>query len=353
MAFDLVELAKDAQGLDPELAAQMAQDADEWQKQGRDTDLDGDTPESGDQTRDEHGRFTSQESEGDKPDADQAGDAAPANDEKPDASQPAEQLQAKEHSTETKKDEAEKQQQEQGKSKWAREQERKAKSWEELNNAKEQFRLEREQFEAQQKSVSVKDEAGFTAAQYQDAAAKFASKAQAMRQRQLEAEARGDFEAAEKIESEADRHDTLAKNASERAGTLSATGPNAAWSRLAQDLPEALQRDSQMFSELRKAIRGNPSLMADPFGPYRAAVQIGRKALGETKAALSKAQADAAQVPKLSRQVEELTAKVRELTRLTSLEGEGGIMSREGSEGRRFEDLSIAEMESQLANLIG
>lgn len=359
MALDLLELAKEAQGIDPEIAAEMQRDAEAWKRQGRDTNLDDDTPEQTDRPRDENGRFTSQEQEG-KPDADQAGDADEAK-EGDDASQPTEKPQAlKDGKPPTETETTKTDQQE--KSKWAREQERKGRTWDEINKSKsqvqqerEQLDLERKQWEAQRETLTgqVKDESGFTAAEYQQAAGNYTQRAQGLRRQQLEADARGDFDTADRLGNEAGKFETLATKAKERIDQLSATGPNAAWTRLGQDLPEALQAGSPLFAELRKTIRDNPKLLADPFGPYRVAVQIGRKTLETTQAQLAKATTESAKVPGLEKQVAELSAKVKELTRLTSLTGDGGTLVREGSSGQPFEDLSLEQMEAQLRPLMG
>lgn len=363
MAFDLTELATEMQGIDPELSAQIAQDAAEWKAQGRDTNLDDDTPEQpSDRARDEQGRFTRPEPEGDKPDADPAGDTDDANPEKPDASQPTEKPPAKEEKADE-PPKTESSRQDQGKdnrSKWAQEQERRGKTWQQINQEKaaiqaerDQFKLEREQFEAQQRSQAeqAQDEHGFTAAQYKAKAGEWETQARLKRQAQLDAESHGDYERSDRLQAQADELEKQAKLASERAAGMATTGPAATWARLSQDLPEAMQ-SGPLFDEIRKVIRADPKIMSDPHGPYRAAVIVGRRVLGETQAALQKSQGEAAKVPGLQKQVSELSARVKELTRLTSLEGDGGIITREGSEGRRFEDLSITEMEAELSSLL-
>lgn len=247
---------------------------------------------------------------------------------------------------------------ERSQTRWAKENERKANTWETINQTKaqleqerEQFRIEREQFEAQQKAQprTERDATGHTAQEYTAFATGKKSEAARLTQQAYEAEQKGDFDAADRLHEKAGRVAEMAQKAEERATALQgATGPSAVWARLATDLPEALKFQSDINTALRQTIRSNPQLMADPMGPYRAAVLVGRKVLETTQAKLKTSEAEAAKVPALQKQIAELTKQVAELTEQTSLQGDGAPLSREGTDSRSFGDLSIAEMEAQL-----
>jgi hypothetical protein len=239
---------------------------------------------------------------------------------------------------------------------WAKEGQRKANTWAEINKTKtelaterEQFRLEREQFEAQQKNATetARDSQGYTATDYDRAARQFATATASFTQKAIEAEARGDFAAADEFNAKAAQNSDLARKAGERVAALRG-GPSSTWKRLQEDLPEALEFNGPVNTELRALLRGNPKLLGDPVGPYRAAVLVGRKLLRAAEAERDTLKAEAVKVPGLSKQVAELSARLKELTEATSLTGSDAIMSR-GGNARNFADLSLEEMEAQLA----
>lgn len=347
----------------PEIEQAIALDAAKWEKEGRDI---SDMP-----ARDGKGRFTTgADEQGDKPDGQRAaGEATEAKDGK--AASPATERQSdseKALATQGKEagQQAGKPAGQQGsadangkQSAWAKENERKQRTWEGINETKkaieaerEQLKLEREQFLAQQDTVrsraTATDGHGFTAAAYETNAKRFASNALAYQQKSMEAEARGAIEEADQWTAKATEESDLAKAAEGRAKAMRGDDTSAVWARLAADLPEALQAGNAMNVELRNALRGNRELLGDPMGPYRAAVQIGRKVLQKAEADAATAKAEAAKVPELQKQIAELSERVKELTRLTSLPGGGAATVREGSDGRKFEDLSLDQMEKQL-----
>lgn len=237
---------------------------------------------------------------------------------------------------------------------WQKENERKARTWEGINATKaqleadrEQLKLEREALTAQQSQAQaqVRDAHGYTAEQYERAATTTTAKAERLAKQALEAEQAGDFAKADQLHSQAGEAQTAAKAMQDRASGLK--GGNV-WDRLKADLPEALQFNGPINVEIRKLLRGNPQLLGDPMGPYRAAVQVGRSVLQATEQKLATANVEAAKVPGLLKQIEELSARVKELQAATSLPGGGAAMSRGGSGGRKFEDLSVDEMEREL-----
>lgn len=358
-------------GTDPEIERQMAADEAEWAKVDS---VDGQSADSG---RNAKGQFTSSndaerageedaeglpgdaedpatanQSKAGKPAAtevtpkpaagEQAGKGEGEAGAKPEA-KPAEQ--AKPEATETG-------------SAWAKENARKSRTWEginqtkaELSAEKEQLRLEREQFIAQQQSASGKqtDADGYSAADYTRVGKTAAQKAEQFSQQAMEAEGRGDFTAADRLHAKAAEETQLAHVTQQRAAALAgASQPGAVWERLKADLPEALQFNGPINRELRGLLRSDPKLLGDPMGPYRAAVQVGRKVLQKTEAELATAKVEAGKVPGLQKQIEELSSQVRVLQQATSLTGGGGTISRGGEESKKFEDLSLEEMEAQL-----
>jgi hypothetical protein len=375
----------DGAGLDPDIEAQMAADEAAWGESNRDargrftsTNEAGDTGESsqdGDVARadgddaergtrnaergiGEQGKAATNDNDGSEAKAKAAGKNGEA---KSTATQDGETPPAKAGANEAAKGDATKggEPPRANSSAWARENERKAKTWEGINQTKaelaaerEQLKLEREQFTAQQQQTATprRDEAGFSAVDYERHAKRFASSAQMFTAQAMEAEGRGDFATADRLNEKAAREQQLAEAAQQQAKALgSANGPGAVWERLKADLPEALQFNGPINKELRATLRGNQALLADPLGPYRAAVLVGRKVLQETEGKLTAAQAEAAKVPGLQQKITELSARVQELQQATSLPGGGGTISRgQGSEGKAFADLSLEEMEQQL-----
>lgn len=317
---------------------------------------DDESPESGGRPRDDKGRFQSTEGD-DKPKADRAGQtedaAAGANGEgspatgKPEAGKDQQQDQNTQIQDPKPKNQ----------SAYAKEQERKARSWEALNSEKEtyrrereQFELERKQFEEQQRAANVqrKDEHGFTAEQYQQRAAQWNARASALSSQAMEAEARGDYAAAEKLQAQAQQEATLARTAQSRAATLSGGGVTQVWQSLGADLPEAMAVGSEMNQAIRAAIRGNADLLGSPLGPYRAAVKVGRELLLKQGKELETAKAAAGKVPGLEKQLAEVSRQLSELRARTSLPGGAANLSRGGGDGDDFASMSLEQQEAWL-----
>lgn len=314
------------------------------------------SPESGGRPRDDKGRFQSTEGD-DKPKADRAGQtedaAAGANgDGSPATGKPeAGKDQQQDQNTQIQDPKPKNQ------SAYAKEQERKARSWEALNSEKEtyrrereQFELERKQFEEQQRAANVqrKDEHGFTAEQYQQRAAQWNARASALSSQAMEAEARGDYAAAEKLQAQAQQEATLARTAQSRAATLSGGGVTQVWQSLGADLPEAMAVGSEMNQAIRAAIRGNADLLGSPLGPYRAAVKVGRELLLKQGKELETAKAAAGKVPGLEKQLAEVSRQLSELRARTSLPGGAANLSRGGGDGDDFASMSLEQQEAWL-----
>ena len=241
---------------------------------------------------------------------------------------------------------------------FARENERKAKTWEAINQQKAELAREREQIELERQQVQAiqaqgqqarRDEHGFTANDYATRGQQWAARAQAFTQQALEAEARGDFAEGDRLNAAAANEADLAQKAQARAATLKGGGVQDVWKSLATDLPESMQYDSEVNKQLRATLKGNAELLAHPMGPYRAAVLVGRELLTRQGAVLAKAQAEAGKVKGLETQVSDLTRQLAELRQKTSLSGgRANLIRGEGGE-RKFEDLSLEEMERELA----
>lgn len=368
-AATLEQSAAEANGLgtDPEIERQMAADEAEWAK-----------AEAADSGRNSKGQFSSnnaarageEDAEGlpgdaeDPATANQSKAGKPAATEvtpKPAAGEQAGKGEGEAVAKPEAKPEALQQQRptaEETGSAWAKENARKSRTWEGINQTKaeiaaekEQLRLEREQFVAQQQSASGRqtDADGYSAADYTRVGRTAAQKAEQFTQQAMEAEGRGDFTAADRLHAKAAEETQLAQVTQQRAAALAgASQPGAVWERLKADLPEALQFNGPINRELRGLLRSDPKLLGDPMGPYRAAVQVGRKVLQKTEAELATARVEAGKVPGLQKQIEELSSQVRVLQQATSLTGGGGTISRGGEDSKKFEDLSLEEMEAQL-----
>jgi hypothetical protein len=352
------------QGADSEIEAAIAADEAQWKAQGR-SDTQGEAGNG--PPRDDSGRFlpnrsASQDGEANDADRDGAEIGADGSDAvagpTTNSDQQATQTGSQGKGAETPPDPGKAEGKPDNRSKFAKNAERLSRTWEGVNKEKaaiqaerEQFKLEREQFEAQTQAASVaaRDTHGFTAADYERNSKLWQTAAANLTAQAIQAEAAGRLAEADELNAKAAEQQALAKAAQERAaGIKGGSGPKAVWERLAADLPEALQHNGPLNAELRAALRGNPQLMSDPMGPYRAAVMVGRKLLQATEAKLTAQTAEAAKVPGLLKQIAELSGKVKELQLATSIPGGGAAIHRSGSEGKRFEDMSLAEMEAEL-----
>lgn len=351
----------------PEVDDAIASDEAMWKQQGREG-LGAEDPQ-----RDEQGRFASADQAARagqaKPDEEAEGKESSGDNERSEKQQEQQEPEARSQKPEAK---AKPEQDGEGKpgdragdagkpdnrSAYVKEQERKAKSWESINASKkeiegqrEQLKLERESFEAQQKTVTAtaRDPKGFSAADYENAGAQYQQRGSALMAASMEAEAGGDYAKADSLREQAERQNGLAGEATKRATALRGQAGGSAWSKLAADLPEALQFGGEVNTAIRQLLKSNPALLGDPSGPFRAAVQVGRKVLQATTAERDQFKAEAARVPELQKQIADLSSKVQELNRLTSLPGAGGgAMSRSAGGEKPFEDMTLEEMEADL-----
>lgn len=347
----------------PEIEAAIAQDAkrlgiDLPSSEANPDQDDGDPSNESGTVRDEKGRFRS--TEGDEPGAERAGqmeDAAAKGEAggNPTTPQPEAGKDQQQQDQGTKNQDPNTNSKKQ--SAYAKEQERKARSWEALNAEKEAYRREREQFDLERKQLEEqerqansrkRDEHGFTAEQYQQRAAQWNARASALSSQAMEAEARGDYAAAERLQQEAQQEAGLARTASARAQTLSGGGVTATWRSLGADLPEAMAVGSEMNAAIRAAIRGNPELLGSPLGPYRAAVKVGRELLMKQGKELETAKAAASKVPGLEKQLAEVSRQLSDLRARTSLPGGQANLSRGGNEGDDFASMSLEQQEAWL-----
>jgi hypothetical protein len=313
----------------------------------------GDEPERQvEPTRDERGRFRSAEEEAARASQEQA----KAGQDKP-AGSTAEKTAADSKTNNTETDPKADNNSGKPQSAFARENERKAKTWEAINQQKEELRREREQIELEKAQVQAiqaqgqqarRDEHGFTANDYATRAGQWTARAQELTQQAMAAEARGDFTESDRLNAAAAGEAALAKKAQARAATLKGGGVADVWSSLGADLPEAMQYDSEVNKQLRATLRANAELLGHPMGPYRAAVRVGRELLTRQGAELAKAQAEAGKVKGLETQVSDLTRQLAELRQKTSLSGGRANLIRGDGGERKFDDLSIEEMEREL-----
>jgi hypothetical protein len=249
------------------------------------------------------------------------------------------------------------QQEQQRRSAFAANQQRLEKTWSAINERKteldareEALKVREEQFAAQQTTVreSARDENGRTAGDYRKWAQGTRAKAMSAMQAAEAAEARQDWENADAFRTEASRLEALAKKADTAASSIKSRDINEPWAKLAEDLPEAMQMGHEVNRQLLAALKDR-SLMADPYGPFRAAIRIGRTVLKATETKLTKAEGEAAKVPKMQKQIEELTAQLNELRTRTALPGGGEAnLNRDGAGGPAWEDLPLEEMERRL-----
>lgn len=341
----------------PEIEAAIAADAALLEK----ADADGAADDG--RSRDENGRYTGADKakragQGEADEAPEDAEGSPAA--KPTETKDGQQQQQKPDAKAELKPEAK----DSGKprSDWQRDNERKAKSWEGINQTKseltrerEQFDLERKQFEAQQAGARTgqRDEHGYTAAEYQRRSQQWTAQAQTLTQQAMQAEASNDFDAAERLQAQAQENARLGRLATQRAEALRGGGVNDVWKALGNDLPEAMQFDSEVNRQVRATLKGNAELLQSPLGPYRAAVIVGRQLLQAQGTELAKAKADALKVPGLEKQLAELTDQLQGLRQRTSLPGGGASLERGGGGERPFADLTLEEMERDLARFGG
>ncbi len=351
----------ESQVLEPiaEIEESMAEDARQWGE------------EHTSQARDEQGRFerTNEPAEPEEGEADgeraagETEDKGPDAEEKPPAEADREQQQGKPKAGETKpagEQSSEQQQQQSDKrSPYVKNAERQDRSWKALNAEKEswtkqrdteqaQLKLEREQFEAQQRSVprEVRDEHGITAQGYREGSQSWKAKADQLVRQALAAERAGDLDRADQLNAEAERTATLAKSAAQRAELLERQNPSDIWNKLRTDAPYAMEPGSPLYGQLRQALRADQTLFSDPVGAYRALVKIGMGEVKRLETELNTSKVESAKVPQLMKQIESLSAKLKELTTRTSLPGGEAALSRQGIEGPRPEDMSLEELEA-------
>jgi hypothetical protein len=364
----------------PEIEAAMAADEAEWAK------ADSQESEAGrDQTT---GRFTSadkadddeapEDAEGDEAEsgADHAGADADGKPKGPtEAKQSTEQKQAPDKGKETKaedkakEDEAKAKAEEEdpARSKFVKNQVRQDRTWKVINANKEEagkrmaaaeekerhVKLMEEQFAAQVRAQSTprRDAKGRTADDYRRAATDWKAKAETLSRQAIESEAAGDFAEADRLNNEAAKLQKVAADADAMFEVLDDSGPQAVWRRIATEMPEVFQVGNEINLAVRQMLKTDPKLMADPMGAFVALVRVGRQSLTSTREKLKVAQTEASKVPELQKTIAELTKKVGELTTLTSVPGSAANLSREGISGRRFEDMSLDEMEANLPPL--
>jgi hypothetical protein len=334
----------------PEIEAAIAADA-ALLGAAAETQTEGDGPErSVEPDRDERGRYRSAEEEAERASLEQA----TAEQGKPEGST------AEKTAADFKPETDPKPDSKNGKSQsaYARENERKAKTWEAINAQKaevarerEQIKLEREQVEAiqAQGQQGRRDEHGFTANDYATRGQQWATRAQALQQQAMAAEARGDFTEGDRLSAVAASEADLSKKAQARAVSLKDGGVQDVWQALAKDLPESMQFDSEVNKQLRATLKGNADLLGHPMGPYRAAVRVGRELLERQRVELAKVHAEAGKVKGLETQVSDLSRQLQDLRQKTSLTGGRVNLIRGDGGERRFDDLSIEDMERELA----
>lgn len=358
------EIDESTEGTIPEIEEAIAADESKWSKDqgedrgdGRDgngrfagADKKGQRTAAGDEDE-ETGQDETQPLTDGKPK--QPNDAKPGEKEKP-GDKP-------KTSSQDEKEKGEKSQDgEQGRDKrsaFAKNSERQRQTWETINREKaehakrvaaeeDRLKLEREQFEAQQRQAPVSQARGREEARFRDASVKFRALAAQQLTQAEQAEDAGEFEAADRYRKEAAKNEDLSKKAVSAAESVKQTLVSELWTQLAQDFPEAIDHTNPVSAELRKILRADRSLMADPQGLFRAALRAGRQTFKTVLGRLEKAEKAEAEASELRKQNEALTAKLNELKRRTSIPGGTANLSRDGADGPGFEGLSFEQQEA-------
>lgn len=235
-----------------------------------------------------------------------------------------------------------------GKSRYEKAKEREAITWTQINKTKEEQTARAADLDLREKTLAAREQAlqtgrtaaaepmwqGYSAGQLEQAATNYDAKGQFQEADEARRIARG-----------------LTEQKARQAQQNSAGGLEASWQQLRTDLPEMFDPRNPLNQQMRETLTGDPKLLGDAAGPYRAALKVGRQAIARLEADSAKYKAEADKLPGLQQRVSELTAKVQELERLTSL-GDGGGQNRGvGSRsGKTFAQMSTAEMEQSLEN---
>jgi len=218
------------------------------------------------------------------------------------------------------------------KSKWAKNEQRKSRSWQEINSAKEEMKVEREKLEASRKEIEMlktkvqegnayRDEDGLSADDWDKIAE--------------EAEDGGDREDAKIAKKEADK---LRNKGNETVSELEAEEISkkheADWKDAFNDLrgknPELDDKEADLTKKTNELLREYPELVYLPEGKgLRHAVKIAKWQITASSAESSQAE------------VKELTEKLTKLEKKLSVNG--GFTNEKASKSRSFDDLSDNE----------
>lgn len=211
-------------------------------------------------------------------------------------------------------------------SKYQKELERRERSWQKLEEEKAKLRQEREALEAERqkvtKTAAPRDEKGYSADEYEDAAKKF--------------EASGDTVLAEKARQKAQelRQTATAKQEETRLAEFRQKWTETV-AKVVDEHPDLKSADSELAKKVTSALRENPHFSMTPEGFRKAVeyVQLSDKA---------------ASVPGLQAEVETLKKEIERLNKLTSLSASGPT-AKPGT--KSFEDLPAKEQEAELTRM--
>jgi len=221
----------------------------------------------------------------------------------------------------------------QNESKWAKNEARKAKSWKEINSQKEELKQQREELESMKGELREKqtdyddgkayrDDKGFTAEDYENAAGKLREEGDESLASDAEDRAKEVLEEGRKAE-----QDRATKQAQKTWET--------ARDDLYREMPELKDNSSELTQTANGILKEHPDLMYLPEGQgLRHAVRV-----AQWKVAASKT--ESSQV-----EVKELTDKLNKLEKKMSVGG--GFTSGKLDGGKSFDDLPVGDQEAYL-----
>lgn len=212
-------------------------------------------------------------------------------------------------------------------SKAQKEQERRERSWQKLDEEKAALRKEREELEAERKKTATvaeeKDERGFSATDYDNAAKNF--------------DASGDAELARKAREQATRlREATQSKQGEAKRTEFLTSWNGTVKEIVEARPELKDDNAPVSKRVREVLKNHPQFSMVPDG-FRRAVEY------------ADTLEQAASVPGYKTEIEKLTKEIERLNKLTSVGGSGPT-SRPGA-SKSITEMTTKEAEAELTRL--
>jgi len=219
------------------------------------------------------------------------------------------------------------------KSKWAKNEARKSKSWKDINSQKEELKREREELESmkgqlQEKQTDMddgkayRDDKGFTAEDYENAAVRLREEGDADLAKDAEEKAKSVLDEGKKADQDRSVRDANRQWESAR-------------DDLYKEMPELKDNSSELTQTANGILKEHPNLMYLPEGQgLRHAVQVAQWKVAASKTDKSQAE------------VKELTDKLNKLEKKMSVGG--GFTSEKLDGDKTFDDLSLDDQESYL-----